>query len=190
MSLLTRLEDIEIIMSEINDNDLVISTTGMISREVFYIKERTSNFYMIGSMGLASSFGLGIAMINKSKRVIVLDGDGSLLMSLNTLPLPKYLGISNFLHICLDNGLYQSTGSQKTISNSLDFKLITKSMGYENSYLIEGNQDELSNLIRSIPESLSFVNIKVSQDQNLEVPRVSIEPEIISSRFSEHCFEK
>ena len=100
------------------------------------------------------------------------------------------MGISNFLHICLDNGLYQSTGSQKTISNSLDFKLITKSMGYENSYLIEGNQDELSNLIRSIPESLSFVNIKVSQDQNLEVPRVSIEPEIISSRFSEHCFEK
>ena len=65
MSLLTRLEAIEIIMSEINDNDLVISTTGMISREVFYIKERTSNFYMIGSMGLASSFGLGIAMINK-----------------------------------------------------------------------------------------------------------------------------
>ena len=107
MSFISRLEAIEIIMSQLKENDLIISTTGMISRELFHVKERPGNFYMIGSMGLASSFGIGIAMINKNKRVVVLDGDGSLLMSLNTLPLPRYLEISNFLHICLDNGLYQ-----------------------------------------------------------------------------------
>ena len=75
MSFITRLEAIEIIMSELKENDLIISTTGMISREVFHVKERPGNFYMIGSMGLASSFGMGIAMINKNKRVVVLDGD-------------------------------------------------------------------------------------------------------------------
>ncbi len=190
MTFITRLEAIEIIMSELKENDLIISTTGMISREVFHVKERPGNFYMIGSMGLASSFGMGIAMINKNKRVVVLDGDGSLLMSLNTLPLPRYLGISNFLHICLDNGLYQSTGNQKTISNSLDFPMIAKSMGYDNSFSVEGDGNELKNLINDIPESLSFINIKVSKEQNFEVPRVSIDPEIISSRFSKLCLEK
>ena len=190
MSFISRLEAIEIIMSQLKENDLIISTTGMISREVFYVKERPGNFYMIGSMGLASSFGIGIAMINKNKRVVVLDGDGSLLMSLNTLPLPRYLEISNFLHICLDNGLYQSTGNQKTISNSLDFSMIAKSTGYENSFSLEGDANELKNLINDIPESLSFINVKVSKEQNFEVPRVSIDPEIISSRFSRLCLEK
>ena len=187
MNYMTRLDAIEIIMSELKENDLLISTTGMISREVFHVRERDANFYMIGSMGLASSFGLGIAMVNKNKRIIVLDGDGSLLMSLNTLTLPRFLGINNFVHICLDNGLYQSTGNQKTISPSLDFSEIAKSMGYKNYFSLQEDVNELKNLIHELPESLSFINIKVSEKQDVEVPRVSIDPEIISSRFSQKC---
>ena len=62
--------------------DLVLSTTGMISREVFFTEDRPGNFYMIGSMGLLSSFGLGLALMVPEQRVFVVEGDGSALMSL------------------------------------------------------------------------------------------------------------
>jgi hypothetical protein len=68
--------------------------------------------------------------------------------------------------------------------------MIAKSMGYDNSFSLEGDGNELKKLINDIPESLSFINIKVSKEQNFEVPRVSIDPEIISSRFSKLCLEK
>ena len=68
--------------------------------------------------------------------------------------------------------------------------MIAKSMGYENSFSLEGDANELKNLINDIPESLSFINVKVSKEQNFEVPRVSIDPEEISSRFSRLCLGK
>ena len=85
--MIERYRAIEKILEHVAPSDLVLSTTGMISREVFMTRDRPENFYMIGSMGLLSSFGLGLALLAPQQRVFVLEGDGSALMSLGTLPL-------------------------------------------------------------------------------------------------------
>ena len=75
---------INIILDNLKDGDIAVSTTGFISRRIFALKDRDANFYMIGSMGLVSAVGLGIAL-NSRKRVVVLDGDGSALMDMGTM---------------------------------------------------------------------------------------------------------
>jgi thiamine pyrophosphate-dependent acetolactate synthase large subunit-like protein len=104
-------------------NEIVISTTGMISRELYAVKDRPRNFYMMGSMGCALGIGLGIA-INSKHKVIVISGDASVLMSLGTLALHKKLNPKNLKHYILDNGCHSSTGGQPTCSNVIDFSKI------------------------------------------------------------------
>ena len=101
--MIARYQAIERILSHMRDGDLVVSTTGMISRELFTLDDRPGNFYMIGSMGLASAMGLGLAIQAPNKRVFVLEGDGSALMSLGTLPLIASERPANLVHIILDN---------------------------------------------------------------------------------------
>ena len=90
-------------MSCVKETDAVISTTGMISSELFYHQDRLGNFYMIGSMGLLSSFGLGLAKLHPQRKFFVLDGDGSALMSMGTMALVAAEKPRNFIHIVLDN---------------------------------------------------------------------------------------
>ena len=103
---------IEKVLGHVEADDLVLSTTGMISREVFVADDRAGNFYMLGSMGLLSSFGLGLAMLNPKQRVFMLEGDGSALMNLGALPLIAKEGPENLVHVILDNEAYESTGAQ------------------------------------------------------------------------------
>ena len=98
----------------------------MISREVFFTNDRPGNFYMIGSMGLLSSFGLGLALQFPEKKVYILEGDGSALMSLGTLPLIATESPKNLFHVILDNEAYESTGSQPSISSKVDLDEIAK----------------------------------------------------------------
>ncbi|MEK6764724.1 MAG: thiamine pyrophosphate-dependent enzyme, partial [Planctomycetota bacterium] len=111
-------------------DQLVVCANGLISRETFSIRDRTENFYMIGSMGLASSIGLGVALNKPSRKVIILDGDGNLLMNLGSLPMIGFLQPKNLLHIVLDNEVYASTGNQPTISNVIELEEIAKSAKY------------------------------------------------------------
>ena len=110
--MIPRYRAIEKILEQVESGDVVLSTTGMISREVFQTKDRPGNFYMLGSMGLLSSFGLGLALLQPDRRVFVLEGDGSALMSLGTLPLIAAEQVANLIHLVLDNEAYESTGGQ------------------------------------------------------------------------------
>src|SRR5688572_30142865 len=107
--MIARYEAIESMLAHVDDADLVLSSTGMISREVFTTKDRPGNFYMLGSMGLLSSLGLGLAVLAPQRRIWVLDGDGSALMSLGTLPLIATMCPPNLIHVILDNAAYEST---------------------------------------------------------------------------------
>ena len=98
-------------------NALLISNIGFPSRELFAAKDRTENFYMLGSMGLASSIGLGLALARPERKVIVLDGDGSVLMNLGTLATIAHHAPENYLLVILDNCCYGSTGSQPTCTH-------------------------------------------------------------------------
>ncbi|MGH9805112.1 MAG: thiamine pyrophosphate-dependent enzyme [Candidatus Acidiferrales bacterium] len=118
-----RLEAIRQLSANWKD-ELVVATTGMISRELFVARDRPENFYMCGSMGCALGIGLGVALANPSRRVVVLDGDGAALMSLGSLALARHLRLMNLEHIILDNGSYASTGDQPTCSAAVDFSQV------------------------------------------------------------------
>ena len=115
-----RIKAIENIMESITD-ELVITSAGKISREVYYVRDRPENFYVQGSMGAALGIGIGVAL-NTKRKVIVIAGDGECLMNLDTLVLMKKLNLPNLDLIILDNNKYDSTGGQKTISDAIDFR--------------------------------------------------------------------
>lgn len=114
---LNRRETIEKIL-ELNENALFITSAGYISRELYNLSDSPRNFYMQGSMGCALGFAMGLAM-NIDEEVVVIIGDGELLMSLGSLALSDKLKLKNLSIYILDNNIYESTGGQKTCSDSL-----------------------------------------------------------------------
>jgi len=103
--------------------ELVVSSAGMISREVYAIRDRRENFYVQGSMGATLGIGIGIAL-NTTRDVVVLSGDGDILMGLGTLVLMSKLKLPNLELVIVDNNSYQTTGGQKTCSDAVDFTSI------------------------------------------------------------------
>tara|TARA_B100001996_G_scaffold222959_1_gene171514 strand:- start:305 stop:853 length:549 start_codon:yes stop_codon:yes gene_type:complete len=178
--MISRSEAIKIIMDKITPNHLVISTTGMISRELFNIKDRKENFYMIGSMGLAASFAMGISISNPEKKIIVLDGDGSFLMNLGSSSSIGFYNPKNFFHIVLDNFSYQSTGNQPSVSEKIDLCNIANSSGYKN--VQEFKEFNSTNIDLNIDE-LSFYRIHVSKESSEDISRVNHTPDDIMINF-------
>lgn len=117
-----RIDAIRAIMQSIK-RELVISSCGMISREVYAVKDRLENFYVQGSMGATLGIGIGLAL-NTNRKVVVIVGDGEILTSLGTLVLMNKMKLPNLRLIILDNGCYQSTGGQKTCSDAVNFSEI------------------------------------------------------------------
>ena len=139
---IVREEAIEYIVSNIKKNDIVVSSTGKISRELFEVRERlnqshNTDFLTVGSMGFASSIAAEIACEKKGKRVICIDGDGAALMHMGCMATIGSLGLDNFVHIILDNELHESVGGVPTISGSVDWIMLAKAFGYKNGRVID-----------------------------------------------------
>lgn len=110
--------------------EVCIHSNGYLSRAAFSVRDRDECFYMIGSMGLASSIGLGIAMAQPARRVVVFDGDGNVLMNMGTLATIAVAAPANLVHFCFDNGAHASTGGQRTIADRVDLAAIARAAGY------------------------------------------------------------
>ena len=149
---MARREAITDIMNYIED-ELIVCNIGFPSRELYDIKDRNENFYMIGSMGLASSIGLGLALARSDKDIVVIDGDGSLLMNMGSLVTIFANNPNNLTWIVIDNGAYGSTGNQDTYAQVLDLSEIAKSVGFKNSFKFE--DIDLSEIIKS--DDASFI---------------------------------
>jgi thiamine pyrophosphate-dependent acetolactate synthase large subunit-like protein len=180
---------IQAILRRVAASDLVLSTTGMISREVFVTDDRPANFYMLGSMGLLSSFGLGLALQYPDKRIYVLEGDGSALMSLGALPLIATERPDNLIHIILDNEAYESTGSQPSISSKVDLAEIGKSCGYGHVVRVD-DIESLEGALLDIDTTLGPTNlgprlmlVKVGIAPVKDIPRITHAPTEIRDRF-------
>lgn len=122
---LHRIEAVKAIMTEVTD-EVVIASNGMISREVFLVKDRPKNLYVMGSMGNALSIGIGIALCS-DHRVIVISGDGAALMSLGTSVLLKWASREkhiDLIHYILDNQSHATTGGQPTCSKYASFESV------------------------------------------------------------------
>ena len=178
-----RKEAMEIILNEIGDEP-IISANGHISRNLYNIKDLDSNFYMIGSMGLASSIGLGVALKNKNKKVFILDGDGNILMNLGSLTTIGTLKPQNLVHFVLDNESHESTGGQPTHSNKIQVEKIAKVAKYT-VFKIE-KVLELEKVLKKITKINGPIMILVKISHKSEIgKRIEIKPELIKNRFSE-----
>ena len=157
---------------------LLISNIGFPSRELHAAKDRPENFYMLGSMGLASSVGLGLALGLPERRVIVLDGDGSVLMNLGTLATIAHHAPENYLLVILDNCCYGSTGSQPTCTHlGTDLAALALAAGVE-SVKRADNLDDLAKALTG----RGVVVAKV-EPGNASVPVIDLSPEEIIERF-------
>jgi len=163
------------------EDELVICNIGFPSRELYAVKDSVNHFYMLGSMGMASSIGLGLAMAQKRK-VVAIDGDGSLLMNLGSLVTIFNQDPKNFILIILDNECYGSTGSQCTYATTVDLSRIAEAVGFRNIYSLKENID-LKEILKV--DGPVFVHVKVEAG-NADVPVIDMEPEEIKERFIEN----
>lgn len=174
---MARYEAIQDIMQYL-DEELVICNIGFPSRELYEIEDRSKNFYMIGSMGLASSIGLGLALARPHEDVVVIDGDGSLLMNMGSLVTIFAANPSNLTWIVIDNGAYGSTGNQDTYAQVVDLVDVARGVGFKNSHYFE--DVDLKEFIRS--EDASFIVYK-TEAGNSKAPIIDIDPITIKERF-------
>ena len=176
-------EAIAKLISLVND-EYVVCANGFISRDTFNAKDRPRNFYMLGSMGQASSIGLGFAMARPDRKVVVFDGDGNLLMNLGVLAMISKIKPLNLIHVVLDNECYDSTGGQPTISSQIDLARVAEGCGIRNVIRKKEGEDIASAFKECLEkEGPSFILIKVGRDPSEKVPRVKIAPSEIARRF-------
>ena len=133
---LYREQAIEIIVNNLNEPDIVVSTTGVASRELFEYREKLKSghekdFLTVGGMGHTSQIALGIALQKKNRQIYCLDGDGSLIMHMGTLAINASMNCRNFKHIVFNNSAHDSVGGQPTVGDRIDIASIASNVGYQ-----------------------------------------------------------
>ena len=167
-----------------DQDTLVFATTGKTGRELYEIEDAPNNFYMVGSMGCVSPLALGLALTRKDKKVIAIDGDGSILMRMEALATNAYYSPSNMLHLVIDNNSYDSTGGQLTISHNVDFIQLAAACGYTNVLYIH----DLSELQYHIEHwkkdgGLTLLYLKVAKGARESLGRPRIKPYEVKERI-------
>jgi sulfopyruvate decarboxylase beta subunit len=174
---MTRYDAIEIV-AELSDDDIIISNLGFPSKELYEIKDRELNFYMLGSMGLASAIGLGLALVQE-KHVYVIDGDGSLLMNPNVLISIGAYNPHNLSIIAIDNAAFGSTGNQGTCTYSqIDLELLAKASGIKNTIKVHSKKELKEALLRK----MSFIHAIV-KPLNVNCREIPFSASDIRQRF-------
>lgn len=161
----------------------IIICNGFPSREAHKLRDRPQNFYMTGSMGMTASIGLGLALAQPDKQVIVFDGDGNALMGMSSLATIGALKPKNFIHVVFDNEVYGSTGNQPTCSRMVRLDQVAKAAGYVNIERVWEREDilyEFKDMLSQ--EGPSFLLIKVNE-QIEDADRVALAPADITKRF-------
>ena len=177
-----RKDAVETVCNYVKD-DVIVSANGFISRDVYSILEKNTNFYMIGSMGLASSIGLGIALKKPKKRIFVFDGDGNILMNLGSLTTIGKLQPKNLIHIIFDNSIHESTGGQPTASDKIQIEKIAKSCNYKQIFKTRNKNQILKILNKIKPNSgPTMILVKISKGGTAG-KRISIISHKIKERF-------
>ena len=178
-----RKEAMKIVLEEIG-NDPIISANGFISRDLFELNEKKTNFYMIGSMGLASSIGLGVAIKNPKKTIYVFDGDGNILMNLGSLTTIGTIKPKNFIHIIFDNHSHESTGGQPTNTRNISISNIGK---VTNFHVFEINDiNYLKKILKKIKKISGIIMIVIKiNNSKIRSGRVTLDPVLIKIRFME-----
>jgi phosphonopyruvate decarboxylase len=162
---------------------VVIATTGYTGRELFALADRKNHLYMVGSMGCASSLGLGLAAARPDLNVVVVDGDGAGLMRMgNFSTIGSYAG-ANLVHILLDNESHESTGGQATVAGNVGFADIAAACGYGLAW--SGDDPELVDEIftASGATGARFLHLKIRAGTAADLPRPDLTPAQVLDRL-------
>jgi len=181
---LTREEAIKLVVDKLQEDDIVVSTTGMISRELFEYREAKqqghgADFLTVGSMGHASQIALGIALQKPERRVFVFDGDGALLMHMGGMAIIGDYCPNNLVHIVFNNGAHDSVGGQPTVGQKIDVVSIAKAVGYTDVTSVDNKEalfDALKQLGESRMKGVSLININVRKGNRKDLGRPTTTP--------------
>jgi phosphonopyruvate decarboxylase len=166
-------------------DDVLIAATGYTGRELYACGDAANHFYMVGSMGCAASVALGLALQRPDRRVIVLDGDGAVLMRLGALAVIGHERPGNLIHVVLDNGCYESTGGQATVSATTDLAHVAEACGYPRARRV-ASTTELVDVIETHEDQLTFVHVPVAPGRPPTLPRPHVSPPEVTARLRQH----
>lgn len=162
--------------------DAVLATTGHTGRDLYGLADRANQFYMVGSMGCVSSLGLGLALCQPGRRVVVLDGDGAALMRLGALATIGHERPANLVHVLLDNTAHESTGGQATVTATTDLAAVAHACGYPR-VVRAGTPDEVAAALTAVAPGPTFVHVRTRSDPAQKLPRPTITPVQVAERF-------
>ncbi len=178
---LSREEALKVVVDQLEEGNIIVSTTGKLSRELYEYREmlgqgHEKDFLTVGSMGHASSIALGIAIQKVERKVFCFDGDGAFIMHMGAISNVGKLSPSNYRHIIFNNGAHESVGGQPTVAFELNIPDIAKACGYKQVFVAK-TKDELQEVLTDIREMegpiLLEIRVKIDSRGNLGRPATS-----------------
>ena len=183
---LTREEAIQTVAAALGEKDCIVSTTGMISRELFEYRTAMNqgherDFLTVGSMGHASQIALGIALEKKDRKVWCFDGDGATIMHMGSMAIVASKAPKDYVHVIFNNGAHDSVGGQPTVGLNIDLPAIAKAVGYKTAMSVD-NKEDLNKALASITNNLSpisspiFLEVRVKKGNRKDLGRPTTTP--------------
>lgn len=162
---LAREEAIKKVAGSIEPNACIVSTTGMISRELFEYRTAMNegherDFLTVGSMGHASQIALGIALKQPNRRIYCFDGDGASIMHMGNMAITASMKCKNYVHVVFNNGAHDSVGGQPTVGLKIDLCAIAKAVGYQETYSVD-TMEALENILPSVKNAQGPILLQV-----------------------------
>ena len=156
---LSREEAIQTVAAALGEKDCIVSTTGMISRELFEYRAAMNqsherDFLTVGSMGHASQIALGIAMAKTDRKVWCFDGDGAAIMHMGSMAIVANKAPKNYVHVVFNNGAHDSVGGQPTVGLKIDLPAVAKAVGYKAAISVSSKEE--------LEKELSILNSQLS----------------------------
>lgn len=179
---MSREEAIQTVTAALGEKDCIVSTTGMISRELFEYRAAMNqgherDFLTVGSMGHASQIALGIALAQPERRVWCFDGDGAAIMHMGSMAVVANKALKNYVHVVFNNGAHDSVGGQPTVGLKIDLPAIAKAVGYKATYSVD-SKAELESVLAKVNsfESPALLEIKVKKGNRKDLGRPTTTP--------------
>lgn len=179
---MTREEAIQIVAAALGEKDCIVSTTGMISRELFEYRAARNqgherDFLTVGSMGHASQIALGIAMAKTDRKVWCFDGDGAAIMHMGSMAIVANKAPKNYVHVVFNNGAHDSVGGQPTVGLKIDLPAVAKAVGYKNAFSVDNKEDLLECLkALRLVESPVLLQVCVKKGNRKDLGRPTTTP--------------
>ena len=179
---MSREEAIQAVAAALGEKDCIVSTTGMISRELFEYRAAMNqgherDFLTVGSMGHASQIALGIAMAKTDRKVWCFDGDGAAIMHMGSMAIVANKAPKNYVHVVFNNGAHDSVGGQPTVGLKIDLPAVAKAVGYKATYSVD-SKAELESVLAKVNsfESPALLEIKVKKGNRKDLGRPTTTP--------------